>query len=125
MKYQSAFRAFVIAAAAAAATGCASGDNLTSAAIERADRAIEIAEENGAQQYASTTLAQARNKAADAQLALNGKEEERSARLAVQAEIDAELAIAETNRRRTEESLEEVNDSLADLRSEIDRSESF
>ena len=123
MKKYLATRVFAVVAAAAAVIGCSSTDTLTSVAIERADRAIEIAEENGAQQYASTTLAQARNKAAEAELALDSKDEQRSQRLATQAEIDAELAIAETNRRRTEESLEEVNESLADLRAELDLSE--
>ena len=125
MKSFSPFGLILLVTAAMAVTGCASNQTLTSSTLARADRAIELAEENGAQEYASTTIARARDKSAAADAALEDSDEERASRLAAEAEIEAELAVAQTNRRRTEESLAEVNDSVEDLRSEIRRTETL
>ena len=125
MKISIPIRLSVLVAAAGALVGCASTEISTSNALARADRAIELAEENGAQEYASTTIARARDKAEAADAALEDNEDEAATRLASEAEVEAELAMAQTNRRRTEESLAEVNDSVEQLRSEIRRSESL
>ncbi len=104
---------------------CGSTPQITSRSMGRADRAIELAEESGAQEYASATLAQAREKASAAEMALEDNDEIEAQRYAQQAEVDAELAVAQTNRRKTEESLMKMNESIADLQNELERNQEF
>jgi hypothetical protein len=123
--YKLATTAACLAGTVLALSACASTSEMTSRSMGRADRAIELAEESGAQEYASTTLAQAREKASAAESALEENEEVRAQRFAEQAEVEAELAFAQTNRRKTEESLMKMNESIADLQDELERNQEF
>ncbi len=104
-------------------TGCASTEPMTGERFARAETGIELAQESGAANYAGESLARAREMLRQAEAAAEDGDEERAARLAERAALDAELAAAETDHRKTEDALSEVNESIADLRAELARNE--
>ena len=85
-------------------------------ALAAAMTAIEDAQRAGAAEYASVELAQAREKLAEAQTAVQRKDFDFAKRLAEATEIDARLAQARAQTKRAEQDLATLNESIKVLR---------
>ena len=96
--------------------GCATSSEKPTRALSRAESFIEVAADQGAQQYATVALERARDKLQQANRAADQGENELALRLATEAELDAQLATAQTNRLQAERSLREVQESIDTLR---------
>ncbi|MDX1460332.1 MAG: DUF4398 domain-containing protein [Xanthomonadales bacterium] len=114
----------VLALPAVGLTGCASSHEMLDEEFASARTSIELAEQSGAREFAPASLERARERLSGAELALERGDEELALRLLAQAELDAELAAAQADRGKADEALAEVNDSIDDLRREIDRNRS-
>lgn len=114
-------RALVMAIPAITLTACAGSHELLDEDLAAARTSIELAEENGAREHAFDALSRARDHLHAAEMALQRGDEEHASRLLTQAELDAELAVAQTNRKKTETALSEINESIEDLRRELHR----
>ena len=68
-------------------------------------------------------LMRARNHLRDAELALERGDEEDAVRFLAKAELDAELAAAQSNRAKAQVALNEINEGIEDLRRELDRND--
>lgn len=112
-----------LATAALAASGCVSTPDRPEQQLARAETSIEFAEQNGARDYGPTALERARNHLATARREADDGEYADALRAAQKAELDAELAAAQTSTRKAEEALEEINDNIEALRREIARQE--
>jgi hypothetical protein len=88
------------------------------AEMSRADSSIALAERNGAQEYGAQALDSAREKYAAAQSAASNEDFELAFRLANEANLDAQLAMAQTDRGKSAAALEELNASLSTLQRE-------
>lgn len=110
-----------IAAGLMIVTGCASTGDRPVQQLTRAESSIEHAEQNGAREYSTVSLDQARDKLAQAQRAADRGETDQARRLAEQAELDAELAAAQASRGKADEALAEIDQSINTLREEIAR----
>lgn len=88
------------------------------AEMSKAESAIELAERSGAQEYGAQALNNAREKYAAAQSAAVNEDFELAFRLANEADVDAQLAIAQTDRGKSEAALKELNTSLSTLHRE-------
>ncbi|MCB1675843.1 MAG: DUF4398 domain-containing protein [Halioglobus sp.] len=104
--------------AASLLSGCATSTEKPTRSLTRAESFIEVAADQGAQQYAAAALERARDKLQQANRAADKGENEVAMRLATEAELDAQLATAQTNRLQAEQSLREVQESLDTLRRE-------
>lgn len=113
-----------IAAGVLMVGGCASSPDQPVEQLARAEQSIELAEQNGAREFGSPALDKAQTKLARARLAAEEGEYEKASRLATQAELDAELAAAQSSRGKAQESLREINASIATLRDEVARESS-
>jgi hypothetical protein len=83
-----------------------------------AKSSIDRAEQAQAAQFAQVELNSARNKFAAAQAAADKKEADDAARLADQADADAQLAEATSRAKQQEQLVTEMEASLRDLRNE-------
>jgi septal ring factor EnvC (AmiA/AmiB activator) len=83
-----------------------------------AKTSIDRAEQAQAAQFAQTELATARNKYAAAQAAADKNEAEVAARMADQADVDAQLAESTARAKQQQQLVGEMEDSLRDLRNE-------
>jgi len=83
-----------------------------------AKSSIDRAEQAQAAQFAQVELASARNKYAAAQAAADKKEAEIAARMADQADVDAQLAESTSRAKQQEQLVSEMDKSLRDLRDE-------
>jgi septal ring factor EnvC (AmiA/AmiB activator) len=83
-----------------------------------AKSALERAEQAQAAQFAQVELTTARNKLAAAQTAADKHEAEIAARLADQADADAQLAESTARAKQQEQLVNEMDASLRDLRNE-------
>jgi septal ring factor EnvC (AmiA/AmiB activator) len=83
-----------------------------------AKSSIDRAEQAQAAQFAQVELASARNKYAAAQAAADKKEAEIAARMADQADVDAQLAESTARAKQQEQLVTEMDKSLRDLRDE-------
>lgn len=111
----------------AAMVGCASNrSDVDSAAYEqdfaRARASIAEAEQAGAADYGSAQLTLAREKLRAAEQAASDGAGERARRLAVEADLDADLAAAITRNRQTQSLVTEVRSGLSTLEDELRRS---
>lgn len=88
-----------------------------------AQSSINRAEQAQAAQFAQVELNSARNKFAAAQAAANSKDGEVAARLADQAEVDAQLAEATARAKQQQQLVTEMEASLRDLRNETLRNQ--
>jgi hypothetical protein len=104
-------------------TACASAPDRPERQLARAETGIEIAEENGAQEFGPAALERARNEYDQARIAADNGEYELALRLAQRAELDAELAMAQTNHGKASIALRELQDSIQTLRREIARNQ--
>lgn len=101
------------------AAGCASGPDIADTGIARAETTIDTAAGTGASEFASTELEGAREKLVQAKLAAEQGDEERAARLAQEAEIDAQVAMARAEHAEAEEAVKEVRAATDALRREL------
>jgi len=101
------------------AAGCSSAPERPDQQLARAETGIEFAEENGAVEYGRTALDRARNNLRLAQQEAQAGEYEEALRLAQKAEVDAELAAAQSSTGKAREALEQIKESIATLRREI------
>jgi septal ring factor EnvC (AmiA/AmiB activator) len=83
-----------------------------------AKTSIERAEQAQAAQFAQVELGSARNKYAAAQAAVDKHEAEVAARLADQADVDAQLAESTARAKQQEQLVTEMDAGLRDLRNE-------
>jgi hypothetical protein len=113
---------FVAALAAAAlAAGCASKPPRPTEEMTRAQTLVDQAEQSGAQQFAASELSSAREKLQRADDAADKGNTEAARRLAVEASLDARLAVAKTSSGKAQASAGEVNQSVETLRREATR----
>ena len=101
------------------AAGCASGPDIADTGIARAEATVENAAGTGAAEFASTELDSAREKLVQAKLAEEQGDEELAARLAEEAEIDAQVAMARAEHAEAEEAVREVREGTETLRREL------
>jgi hypothetical protein len=99
--------------------GCASSPEPSDAQIVKAETSIEHAASSDAPEYAAASLDNARKKLTAAKIAAENGEEKESLRLAKEAEIDAEVAVALAEQAEAEESLREVREGIDTLREEL------
>jgi hypothetical protein len=104
-----------------AISGCASSPDRPVQQMARTDTGIELAEQSGAQDFGAEALARAKEKRSSAEQAAERGDHDVALRLAKEAELDAELAMAQSNRGRAEAALAEINDSIQTLRREVAR----
>jgi hypothetical protein len=83
-----------------------------------AKSSVDRAEQAQAAQFAQVELNSARNKLAAAQAAANDRDGVVAARLADQADVDAQLAEATARAKQQEQLVAEMDKSLQDLRNE-------
>ena len=111
----------------AAMLGCANNEQrvVATAAYEqdftRARTSISQAEQAGAAEYGNAQLALARDKLRAAEEAAEDGEVDRAQRLAVEADLDADLAAAITRNQQTQALVSEVRSGLRTLEGELRR----
>jgi len=86
-----------------------------------AKSAVDRAEQAQAAQFAQVELTKARNKLAAAQSAADKKDAEVAARMADQAEVDAQLAEYTARAKQQEQQVDQMEAGLRDLRNETQR----
>jgi hypothetical protein len=89
-----------------------------------AKTAVERAEQAQAAQFASVELTTARNKLAAAQAAADKHDADVAARMADQAEVDAQLAEYTARAKQQEQLVDQMDAGLRDLRNEAQRNSS-
>jgi len=89
-----------------------------------AKSAVDRAEQAQAAQFAQVELTTARNKLASAQAAADKHDADVAARMADQAEVDAQLAEATARAKQQEQLVNEMDASMRDLRNESLRNSS-
>ncbi len=108
-----------IVASSALAAGCASGPDLADTGIVRAETTIDNAAQSGAQEHSLSELDDAREKLVAAKLAAEQGDEEQAARLAEEAELKAQVAMAQAQYAEADTSLREVQKGIDLLRREL------
>ncbi len=108
-----------LTAIALMAAGCSSTPERPETQLARAETSVEFAEENGAREFGSAALDQAREHLRLARQEAQEGEYEDSLRLAEKASVDAELAAAQTQTGKAREALEEIRLSIETLRREL------
>jgi hypothetical protein len=112
-----------------AVSACAGNDRRADAgspeqqAIRRAEASINEAQSAGAFEQAGADLNRAREKLAKAQEAVKDGDEEIAQRLAVEAELDAEVAAATANNQEAQAALSELQETIRTLQDELRRNE--
>ena len=91
--------------------------------LARTQAAISQAEQVGARDYAPLEIREAKKKLDEARELVERKEFERAARLANQAEVDAELAEAKTLSGKAQKAVRELRESIKTLKEEILRNQ--
>ena len=89
--------------------------------IARARASLAEAEQAGAADYGSAQLALARDKLRAAEQFADDGDTERARRLAIEADLDADLAVAITRNRETQQLAAEVQSGLQTLEDELRR----
>jgi len=107
----------IYCAIAFAIVACASGP-MPVDKLAVAKTSIERAEQAQAAQFAQVELTSARNKYAAAQTAADKNQGEVAARMADQADVDAQLAESTARAKQQEQLVDEMDSSLRDLRNE-------
>lgn len=91
--------------------------------LARTQATINQAEQVGARDYAPLEIREAKKKLDEARELVERKEYERAARLADQAEVDAELAQAKTLSGKAQKAVKELRESIKTLKQEILRNQ--
>jgi hypothetical protein len=110
-------------AVAFSCAACASSPGLAEPQLASAATSVEFAEENGAREFGPAALERAQTELEMARTAAAEKEYETALRLAERAELDAELAAAQTNHEKAVIALLEIQQSIQTLRREIARNQ--
>jgi hypothetical protein len=118
----SGLRNFLLSAIAFGIVACASAP-MPVEKMAVAKSSIERAEQAQAAQFAQVELSAARNKFSAAQAAVDKRDGEVAARLADQAEVDAQLAESTARAKQQEQLVTEMEASLRDLRNETLRNQ--
>lgn len=105
----------------AALAGCASPP-VPREQLALGKASIESAQTAGASELAPVELNRAREKLAQAQVALRDRQFDTARVLAEQADVDAQVARSRANAERSRRAAEEVSASLRTLRQQLDRS---
>jgi Domain of unknown function (DUF4398) len=114
----------VVVAAALAGGGCASNRVVPNEAeVTRATASIEAAEKAGAYEHGGAELNLARQKLTAAKEAADDGETELAQRLAIEADLDADLALAKANNQEMQATVAELQDSIRTLQQELRRNE--
>jgi hypothetical protein len=111
-------RTVTLASVVLALAGCASSNVQPGDTIAQAETSIRQAEQNDAARHSAAELDMARQKLNGAQDAMRAEQYELADRLAQQASADAELAAALARTSETEAAAEEIQATIAALRSE-------
>lgn len=117
----------VIATAAAVAlvcSACAAAPDRPDRALARAEAAVDLAQKTGAREYGPAALQRARSGLTQAEAAAANEEYTLALHLAERAELDAELAMAQTSHGKSERALHELRQSIEALQREIARIQS-
>jgi hypothetical protein len=115
--------------AAISVSACAGNDRRADAgapeqqAIRRAEASINEAQNAGAFEQAGADLNRAREKLAKAREAMEEGDEEIAERLAIEAELDAEVATATADNQEMQAALSELEAGIRTLQEEIRRNE--
>jgi hypothetical protein len=113
-----------VIAVATLAAGCASTEVASyQRDLTRAAASIQEAERAGAYEHGAVELDQARNRYSEAEDAARAGDEERAARLASEAELDAKLAMAMADNQEMQAAAQEMRNSIQTLRDELERSD--
>jgi hypothetical protein len=117
------FVAIVGAGSVALMIGCGgSVSQLTKERVARSETAVQQATQTiGNSENGAIELQRAKDNLAQAQQAVTAKNEKRAERLAQQAQLDAELAIAKSQTASTRKAADEVLASIETLRNEAAR----
>ena len=102
-------------------TGCAASVERPVDELAAAQAAIDQAEASQAQRFAPDRLVEAREKIQRARAMSNRGDHEVAARLAEQAQVDAEVAAASAEAAESRQAAAEVSESLRTLEREINR----
>lgn len=103
-------------------TGCASNEPApTQDSFALAESSIQRAEEAGAYEHGGAELRSARDKLTQAREAAQEDEPAVAARLADEAQLDAELAMAMLQNAEAQAAVQELRDSIQTLRDEVER----
>jgi chromosome segregation ATPase len=114
----------VTLAAAAVAAGCASrGAVSAQAALTRAAESVKAADKANPYAHGSAELARARQKLAAAEKARQAGDGELARRLAVEADLDAQLAVAKADKYAIQTAVAEVQENVRTLQEDLRRSE--
>lgn len=102
---------------------CSSAPPVPTASLERAERTIARAEQGRVIQFAPAELTQARLKLQQARSAVRQKEMVQAERLAYQASLDAELAIARADLVQANTANDEMKENISILQQEMLRNQ--
>jgi hypothetical protein len=103
-------------------SACASVSDQTKQQVTRSESAVRQAQEAvGNSEAGAIELQQAKDTFAQAQRALEKKDEQLAQRLATQAELDAQLAIAKSQSAAARKAADELLASIQTLKQEADR----
>jgi hypothetical protein len=91
--------------------------------LTRATASVEAAEKGGAYEHGSVELSQARRKLMSAQQALADGDDEIASRLAEEADVDAQLAMAKARSQEMQAAVAELNESIRTLQNEVRRND--
>lgn len=105
-------------------TACASAPDIPERQMASAETSIEFAEQNDAREFGPAALERAKTQLDQAKIAVAHEEYKLALRLAERAELDAELALAQTNHEKAQLALQEIQESIQTLRREIARNQS-
>ena len=116
-------RGLLLGATLVTLTACGGVSELTRQQVARSETAVRQAEAAvGSSEAGAIELQQARDTFAEAQRELTAKNETRAQRLAVQAELEAQLAVAKTQNAQARRAADELLASIQTLRQETERS---
>ena len=101
--------------------GCATNGNLSAEKITQGERAIAEARQSDASLSAPVEMRTAEDKIAAARTALANKEYGKAARLAAEAQVDADYARAKADSEKAKKTAEEMRENIQTLRQEIER----
>ena len=108
-------------AAATLTAACAGTDEVPTQALALAEANVDRAEREGAREHSAAMLDRAERKLQAARLAIEEDEPARAGRLAEQAAVDAELALAVAEETETRAAATQLQESIAALRAETRR----
>lgn len=107
-----------------ALSACAASPERPERELARAESAIELVAENGGEEYGQPAFDRARARLDRARQAAAEGDYREALRLAEEAELDAEVAAAQTSHLKAQEALTDINGSIEVLRREIERAQS-